>query len=297
MRIVLAGATGLIGRALVAALARAGHDVVVLTRSPTGTVEGAARVVWDGHSIDADVLDGAHAVVNLSGATIAGRRWTTRRKRQILASRVESTSAIVDGIAGLPPERRPRVLVNASGIDYAGDSGDEIVDENARPGQTFLASVCVEWEAAALAAEAFGLRVVVMRTALVLARDAHAVRLMALPFRLFLGGRLGTGRQWFPWIHLADVVRLYVRALDDDALQGPVDAVAPEPVRQRDLARELGRVLHRPSLVPTPAWLVKLALGEQSSLVLGGQRAVSKKLDPEAFLYRRLADALTEALR
>ena len=154
MRIVLAGATGFIGHALVPPLAAAGHEVTVLTRSRTSTVTGATTALWDGRNVDETVLDGAHAVVNLSGATIAGRRWTARRKRQILASRVESTSALVDGIARLRSESRPRVFVTASGIDYAGDSGDEIVDESSRPGHTFLASVCVEWEAAALAAEA-----------------------------------------------------------------------------------------------------------------------------------------------
>lgn len=296
MRIVLAGATGFIGRALVPALVDAGHEVVVLTRSATKAVDAAAMVVWDGRSVDEAALAGADAVVNLSGATIAGTRWTARRKRRIVSSRVESTSALVDAIARLRPEQRPRVLVNASGIDYAGDSGDEIVDESVRPGRTFLASVCVEWEAAALAAEALGLRVVLMRTPVVLARDALALRLMALPFRLLVGGRLGSGRQWFAWIHLADTVRLYTSAIEDDALQGPVHMVAPEAVRQADVAREIGRVLHRPSILPAPGWLLKLGLGEQSSLLLGGQHAVSRKLAADAFLYPRLADALAEAL-
>lgn len=297
MRIVLAGATGFIGSALVPALTGAGHEAVVLTRSRTGNVEGASTAVWDGRSVDEMLLDGVDAVVNLSGATLAGRRWTARRKRELRSSRVGSTSAIVDAIGRLRPERRPRVLVNASGIDFAGDTGDEIVDESVPPGETFLARLCVEWEAAALAAERLGVRVVLMRTSVVLSRDALALRLMALPFRLLVGGRLGSGRQWFPWIHLADIVRLYVSAIEDDGLKGPLDAVAPEAVRQSDVAREIGRVLHRPSVVPTPAWLVKLGLGEQSSLLLGGQHAVSQKLDADAFLYPRLADALVEALR
>ena len=297
MRIVLAGATGFIGSALVPALVGAGHEVVVLTRSAKKAVGAAAMVVWDGRSVDAGALAGADAVVNLSGATIAGTRWTARRKRGIVSSRVESTAAIVDAIAQLRPEQRPRVLVNASGIDYAGDAGDEIVDESVRPGETFLASVCVEWEAAALAAEALGLRVVLMRTPVVFARDALALKLMALPFRLLVGGRLGSGRQWFPWIHLADAVRLYISAIEDDALQGPVHMVAPEAVRQADVAREIGRALHRPSILPAPGWALKLGLGEQSDLLLGGQHAVSRKLAAGAFLYPRLADALAEALR
>ena len=296
MKVILAGATGLIGRALVPALLAEGHTVTVLTRGANPVVAGAPAVRWDGKRVDGSHLVGVDAIVNLAGATIGGRRWTEARKREILGSRVGSTVALVDAIAQLSPAERPSVLVNASGIGYAGNAGDEVVTEDAGPGADFLASVCREWEAAAFAAEALGLRVALMRTGVVLGRDAPTLRLLALPFRLFAGGRVGSGKQWFPWIHLDDVVRVYAQTLSDPELAGPINLVAPETVRQADLARELGRALHRPALVPTPGWVIRLALGEQSELVLGGQRAESRKLDPTAFLYPHLADALAEAL-
>jgi hypothetical protein len=298
MTIILAGGTGLIGRALVPVLGARGHDILVLTRWAKKRVPGATTALWDGTSVDERLLAGAHAVVNLAGESV-GRRWTARRKREILRSRVESTTALVAAIGRLAPERRPRVLVNASGINYCGETGDAEVAELVAPGKTFLASVCVEWEAAALGAEALGPRVVMVRIPFVFARQAPALRLLAMPFRLFAGGRLGTGRQWFPWIHVDDLVRLLAKALDDDDLRGAVNAVAPQQVQQADLARELGRVLHRPAMVPTPAWALRLVLGEQADLLLHGARAIPRKaLDTDfSFRYPELGTALAEALR
>jgi uncharacterized protein len=296
MRIVVAGGTGLIGRALVPELASRGYEVTVLTRSPSSTVEGATMVVWDGTSVGEQALAGARGVVNLSGEPLGGGWWTSARKRRIRSSRVDSTDGLVAAIRRLEPERRPRVFVGASGVGYLGDRGDEQLDEDAAAGSTFLAEVATEWEAAAVAAEQLGLRVVLMRTALAIDRNAPAFRLLVLPFRLGAGGRLGSGRQWLPWIHLRDLVRLYVCAIEDDALQGPVHAVAPEAVRQQDMARAVGAALHRPAIVPAPAWAIRLALGDQAQLVLDSQHAVSRKLRPEAFLFPRLEDALTEAL-
>jgi uncharacterized protein len=292
MRIVIAGGSGLIGRALVSALVGRGHEVTVLSRAGGSSVPDATVETWDGSRLDETVLTDTRAVVNLSGASLGSGRWSPARKQAIVSSRVDSTKALVDAIGRLPASGRPRVYVSASGIGFAGDAGDAVVDETAQPGDTFLASVCAAWERAALEAETLGLRVVLMRTAVVLAPDAPAFRRMTLPFRLFAGGRLGSGRQWLPWIHLDDVVRLYVRAIDDEAFQGPVHAVAPEQVRQAEMARALGKALHRPALVPTPAWALRLALGEQAQLVLESQRAVSRKLDPGAFRYPRLEDAL-----
>ncbi len=295
MRVVVAGGTGLIGRALTRALARDGHEVIVLTRSTRAVVEGATTATWDGVAADESVLAGARAVVNLSGESL-GRRWTAARKERIRASRVESTRALVAAIGRLDPPQRPRVLVNASGVDALGDRGDEILDEDAAPGETFLARVAAEWEGAALAAEGVGLRVVLVRAALAFDREAPAFRLLVLPFRLFVGGRLGSGRQWLPWIHLDDLVRVYVLAITDEALQGPVHAVGPEPVRQAELARKIASTLHRPALVPAPAWALRLALGEQSQLLLDSRRAVSRKLDPAEFEHPTLEDALADAL-
>lgn len=297
--VVVAGGTGLIGKALVAQLTADGHEVVLLTRHPPEKVEAGVRAVrWDGATVVPDwsrELAGAIGVVNLAGASIGGGRWTSRRKALIRGSRIASTNALVDAIGTLPPDERPSVLVNASGIDYAGDSEAEVT-EAAPPGSSFLARTCAEWEAAAERAEEHGVRVVCMRTSVVLARDAVALRLMALPFRLFAGGRLGSGRQWFPWIHITDAVKLYRRALEDESLRGPINMVAPEVVRQAEAAREIGRALHRPSRLPTPAPILRLALGEQADLLLHGQQARSTKLDPSWFSYPKLAPALADAL-
>ena len=190
------------------------------------------------------------------------------------------------------------MLVNASGIDYPGDRGDEPVTEDAEPGDSFLARVCVAWEGAARRAEELGVRVVLMRTSFVFGRGGHAVTLVALPFRLFVGGPLGSGRQWFPWVSLEDTVRLYALALERHSLTGPVNVVAPEQLRQREVARELGRVLHRPAVLPTPAPLLRLVLGEQADLLLHGQRAEPRKALEAGFAFRQptLRPALEEAL-
>ena len=297
--VVVAGGSGLVGRALVEELHRRDYGVVVLTRKPERAAAdpplGARAVGWDGPWHE-DVA-GAAAVVNLAGASIGGGRWTRTRKERIRRSRVDTTTALVEAVRALEPERRPRVLVNASGIDYAGDRGDEPASEDVEPGDSFLADVCVDWEAAAHPAEELGVRVVLMRTAFVFGRGGPAVRLLALPFRLFVGGRLGSGRQWFPWISLADAVGLYVAAIEDERLAGPVNVVAPEQVRQRELARELGRVLHRPSAFPTPAPVLRLALGEAADLLLHGQRAEPRKALDVGYAFRHpmLRPALEEA--
>lgn len=302
-RIVLAGATGFIGRPLVRSLLGDGHDVTVLTRRPesAGLPAGARAVHWDGVTTDAwsDQLAGAVAVVNLAGASIGRYRWTRGRKRELLRSRVETTRALVDATARLGPAERPRVLANASGIDYAGDSGDAVVTERAPPGGTFLARICVEWEAAALRAEALGVRVVALRTPLVVGRGALALRLLALPFRLFAGGPLGDGRQWFPWVHLDDAVAACRRALEDDGLRGVVNLVAPGLIRQRDAARELAAVLGRPCWLPAPTVALRVVFGEQADLLLHGQRAVPAKLTEAGFCfaYPNLRGALEDALR
>jgi len=300
VKVIVAGGSGFIGRALVEALLRAGDEPVVLSRRATEAerrlADGAQVAQWTGEEVEPALVAGADAVVNLSGASIGAGRWTRGRKARILASRVRSTAALVEALAQAEP--RPRVLVNASGIDYGGDRGDDEIDENVAPGDTFLARVCVEWEAAARPAEELRVRVVCMRTPLVLGREALALRLMALPFRVGLGGRLGDGRQWFPFVHLEDAVALYRVALEDESLAGPLNLAAPEQVRQRDVALELGRVLHRPARFPTPAPLLRLVLGEQADLLLHGQRASAQRALATGYRFRypTVAGALEEAL-
>jgi uncharacterized protein len=304
MRIVLAGATGYIGRPLVTALRDAGHELVVLTRRPAEASElvpGVELVEWDGRTAGgawASTLEGAGAVVNLSGANIGARRWTAGRKRELLESRLQPVGALTEAIGALPAGGRPGVLVNASGVDYYGDRGDEAVTEESPPGDSFLARVCVDWEAAARKAEPLGLRVVTVRTGVVIGRGAEVVKRLALPFKLFVGGPIGGGDQWLAWIHLEDVVGVYRLAVERDDVTGPVNAVAPDGRRMRDVARVLGRILGRPSWAPVPAFVLRPVLGEQAELVLHGRRAVPQKLVGlgYAFRYPELPGALTEAL-
>jgi uncharacterized protein len=303
VRIVIAGGTGLIGGALTRASAGAGHETVVLSRRPPeevrGLPAGARASRWLTGGEWASALAGADAVVNLAGASIGSRPWTSGRRREILDSRLRATSALVEAMAALPDADRPRALLSASGVDYYGERGEETLDErSARGGSAYLASVCERWEAAAREAEALSVRVVLVRTGLVLAREALALRLMALPFRLFAGGRTGGGRQWVSWVHLEDVVGLYLRAAAEPELAGPLNAVAPEPVRNAELAAAIGRTLGRPVWLPQPAPLLRVAMGRMSQLLLVGHRvrpAVALGLGYE-FRYPTLDAAVAEAL-
>jgi len=287
MKVVIGGASGYVGVALAASLLADGHQVLALSRRPAGASARVTSVPWDEVG---GAVEGADAVVNLAGESIGAPFWTARRKESIRSSRVETTRSLAGAIEA--STRRPRVLVTASGIDYYGHTRELVVDETAPPGTSFLAQVCVEWEAAAAAVP---IRHVAMRTGLVIGPGAQALRLMALPFRLFVGGPLGSGGQFFPWIHRDDLVALYRLAIDEESLSGPLNAVAPQQLRQREAARELGAVLHRPALIPTPALVLRLALGDQADLLLHGQRAVSGRLDEFDFRYEELRPALLDA--
>jgi uncharacterized protein (TIGR01777 family) len=308
MRIVIAGGSGLLGRRLGAAWLAGGDEVAVLTRSPSraagrqtaGTGISFAR--WDPPRIDDDLvasLSGADAVVNLAGVAIGGRPWTPGRKRAILQSRLDATGAIVGAIGRLPAADRPKVLVNASGIDIFGDRPEGEMTEDSPPGDSFLADVVLAWEAVARAAEPLGVRVVLARTALIVAPEALAWRLILLPFRLFVGGPLGSGRQRFTWIHVDDAVGLYDLAVRDDSIVGPINMVAPEVPTQRELARAIGRGMHRPAIFPVPAFLLRLALWGQADIVLHGRVAVPAKALAAGYGFRHptvesaLRDVLT----
>lgn len=280
MRVVIAGGSGMIGRHLSRALLADGWAVDILTRDVERTSrrlpEGARAIAWtpDSPAGLETAFDGADGVINLAGVSLGPQPWTPGRKRAILGSRVAATDAIVGAARALPPERRPRVLVNASGSDVYTGRDARPADESTEPTHDFLADVCLRWEAAAREAEALGVRVALVRTAFVLAPDAPVLRLLALPFRLFVGGRLGSGRQWFSWIHIDDLVGIYRLALTDPSIAGPINAASPEPCRQADLAAALGRTLHRPSWLPAPAWALRLALRDQATLLVGSRRAV-----------------------
>jgi uncharacterized protein len=301
VKVVVAGGTGFVGRALTAALVSAGNEVLVLTRS-SRPLMGVRTTVWDPRDANGGwtaELRGADGVVNLCGASIGGGRWTSARKRELTTSRTGSTGALVQAIAAIPAAERPRVLVNASGIDYYGNHpGDEVLDERGAPGDSFLARLCVAWEAAAARAEALGVRVVYIRTAFCVGRNAPALRLLVLPFRLYAGGPLGNGRQWFPWIHLHDLAALYTLGLQREDVSGPLNAVAPNVPREREVAEAIGHVLHRPSLMPAPELALRLLLGEMADLLLHGRNAAPAKAEAVGFHFRYtdVRQALQQAL-
>jgi uncharacterized protein (TIGR01777 family) len=305
MRIVIAGGSGFLGRRLTAAWLEAGHEVTVLTRTPgravrfvstTATVQQWNPPVVDDGLISA--LSGADAVVNLAGVAIGGRPWTPGRKRAILRSRLEATGTIVEAMGRLPDAERPTVLVNASGIDVYGDRPAGEMTEESPPGDSFLATVVIAWEAAARAAAVHGVRVVFARTALIVAPEALAWRLVLLPFRLFVGGTLGSGRQRFTWIHVDDAVGLYQLAVRDVSIVGPINMVAPEVPTQRELATAIGRAMRRPAVFPAPAFLLRLVLWGQADIVLHGRLAVPAKAMAAGYRFRHptVESALADVL-
>jgi len=292
--VAIGGASGLIGSALVPLLEAAGWRVSRLVRRPA---REEAEIAWDPSAgrIDRGRLAGVDAVINLAGESIAGI-WTAERKRRIRDSRVRATRLIAETLAA---QRGSRVLVNASAVGYYGDCSDRVVDESAGPGAGFLAETCVAWEAATAAASAAGHRVVRARIGVVLTPAGGALRRMLLPFRLGLGGVVGDGRQYTSWISSADLVRALVALLEDGSISGPVNVVAPEPVTNAELTRALGRVLRLPTVLPLPAFAVRLALGEMGrELLLSSTRAVPARLVEAGFRFDHpVVDAvLREAL-
>ncbi|HKG57328.1 MAG TPA: TIGR01777 family oxidoreductase [Candidatus Limnocylindrales bacterium] len=303
MKVVVTGGSGLIGRALAPALLEAGHEVVVLSRRPTSakTTSGVRTAPWTPGQQGEWVgeVAGAGAVVNLAGESVGRWPWTPRRRRALRESRMAATRAIVEAIASLPPEQRPGVLLNASGTDLYEGRDAVPADESTPPADTFLGRLCVDWEAEARRAEPLGVRVVLFRMSLVVAPRAASLRLLMLPFRLFVGGRVGSGRQWMSWVAIDDVVGLALAALERPAFDGPVNVAAPDPRPQAEFATAIARAVHRPSWFPTPAWAIRLALGEQSTLALGSRRVWPAKALDAGYEFRtpRLEDALERAVQ
>jgi len=292
MNVVIAGGSGLVGRAVRAALVRAGHQVIVLTRKPgradrLGTA--VREVAWDPAKPGpwTAELAQAGAVINLAGESIGRWPWTPGRKRALVASRVTATRTLVEAMAALPADRRPAVLLNASGSDVYEGRDAEPADETTPPADTFLARMALAWEAEALRAEPLGIRVVCLRANMVVGRGALALQLLALPFRLFVGGRLGSGRQWMGWVDIADVAGLYLWALDHDEVRGPLNLAAPDLRTQAEFGKALGAVLRRPNWFPTPAWIIRLVLGGQATMALGSRRAWPAKALAGGYAFRR----------
>lgn len=299
--VVIAGGTGFLGRPLVERLMRAGHDVVILSRAdgrPQTSGPPPRTVRWspDGSSGPwASALEGADAVVNLAGESIAGRRWTEGRKQRIVDSRVLATRSLVAAIGAAT--RPPAVFVSGSAVGYYGPCGEESVAEDAPAGRDFLARVCVKWEAEAMGALSDRTRVVLVRTGLALERDGGALPAMLPPFWFGVGGPVGSGRQFWPWIHRQDWLSLVQFAIDTPAVVGAINATAPTPVTNRQFATMLGRAIHRPALLPAPGFALKLLLGEMAdALLLSGQRAVPRKTEALGFgfAFSRLEQALAD---
>lgn len=301
MRVTVTGATGLVGPRLVAALRERGDDVTVLTRDRAraqAALAGVDAVEWaDPAAAPAPSagLEGRDAVVHLAGEPVA-QRWNAAAKARILESREAGTRNLVAGIRAA--SEPPGVLVSASGVGYYGPRGDEPLPESTGPGNDFLAGVCAAWEREALSAADSGTRVVVVRTGIVLARDGGALARMLPFFRMGVGGPVAGGRQYMPWIHLDDLVALYLAALDEPSWSGPVNAAAPEPVTNRVFSKVLGRVLERPAIAPVPGFAVRALYGEMAEIVSEGQRAVPARPLELGFRFRHaeLEPALRDAL-
>ncbi len=289
MRVVITGGTGLIGSALARDLGETGHEVIVLTREPakaSSLPPNTRAVGWDAKTAAGwvDLLDGDTAIVNLAGEGIGTGRWTAAKKRRIRESRVEAGRAVLAAIK--QAAGKPRALLQGSAVGYYGRSGDEIATESHPPGADFLAQVCVDWEASTAEVEALGVRRAVLRSGVVLSKEGGALPRMALPFRLLAGGPLGNGRQWLPWIHIADEVGAIRFLLEREDARGPFNLTAPRPLTNRGFSRVLGKALHRPSLAPAPAFALRLVLGEMADMLLYGQRAVPQRLLERGYVFR-----------
>ena len=297
MRVIITGGTGLIGRALAESLATDQHEAIVLSRTPeraTSLPRGVRAERWDGRTADGwgQLADGADAIVNLAGETIGGenmwalvtKRWTPDRKRLIRDSRVNAGAAVTQAVEAA--QHKPRVVIQSSAVGYYGAHHDEEITEETPVGLDPMAQICLDWEAATAKVEAMGVRRAVIRTAgMALSTRGGTLPFMMLPFKLFVGGPLGSGKQWISWIHIADEVRAIRFLIENPAASGAFNLCSPNPLRNADFGRVLGRVMRRPSYFPVPAFAMRLMMGEKATLVLDGQRQVPKRLQKMGFQF------------
>jgi uncharacterized protein (TIGR01777 family) len=290
MKILITGGSGFVGTPLAEELRKAGHEVIVTTRQKS---EAKDILTWSPPDlIPPDLISEIDAIINLAGEPIAPRRWTEERKKLILSSRLDTTRALVQSIE--KSDNRPKVMISASAVGYYGPRDEEPVMEDTSPSLGYLASVCLQWEAEAQRAEDLGVRVVRVRIGGVLGKGGGLLDQMECPFKAFAGGPLGSGKQWFSWIHLDDMVGIIKYALENDSVSGPVNATAPNPVTNREFSKALGRALNRPAIVSVPSFAVKLALGELASVILTGQRVIPEKILEAGykFKYENIDEAL-----
>jgi len=302
MRTIITGGTGLIGRALAANLAADGHQVILLSRDPGRTTDlptGVTAERWDARTAAGwgHLADGAHAIVNLAGENIGAGRWTAERKRRIRDSRINAGQAVVQAVQAA--QNKPDLVIQSSAVGIYGPRGDEEVSEQASPGTDFLSQIAVEWEASTAPVDQLGVRRPIVRSGVVFSNQAMAFQRMVLPFKLFVGGPIGGGRQWLPWVHIADEVGAIRFLMAHPEATGPFNLTAPETVTNAGFGRTLGKVLGRPSFMPVPGFAMRLALGEMSTVLLDGQRAVPQRLSDLGFTFRypKLEDALRDLLR
>lgn len=279
MKIMIAGGTGFVGKPLVSQLIKKGHKLILLSRSDRKSNHHQLQYQkWNGKTLGewADGMTSVDAVINLAGESIADKRWSQKQKKVIVESRVDATRVLVKAIE--KANHKPQILINASAVGYYGNVPSGDVVEDSSKGKGFLSETCDQWEKEAQAVKRFGVRTALLRIGIVLEKGGGALSKMIPPFKLFAGGPLGTGRQWFPWIHRDDVVGIILFTLENDAIAGPVNTTAPQPVKMSEFCQELGKVLKRPSWAPVPAFALKLLLGEMSEMLLGGQKAIPQKL-------------------
>ena len=296
MRIGLTGATGLVGRHSTKIARESGHEVVAFTRDPANPVPGCieTRAFSTTEAMD---LSGVDAVVHLAGESVFGL-WTFVKKKAIRNSRTQGTKALVESIGRLPADKRPKVLVSASAIGFYGSTGDAKLTEETAAGTGFLPELAQAWEAEAFRARELGVRVVTLRIGLVLAKDSPAIRKAVPAFKARLGGKLGSGRQWMSWIHIRDLSRMILLAIENPKVSGPWNATAPVPVRNSEFTGQLAWAVRRPAVIPIPAFLLKIALGEMSSVLLDGQRVIPRKALDHGFefTYTDIASAFADCV-
>jgi uncharacterized protein len=301
MKILITGATGLIGRSVCRSLINEGHQVVILSRRSAAAIglAGISAFRWEpeAESPPSEAWEGVEAVIHLAGEPVAAARWTEEQKRRIRDSRVNGSRNLVAGMRAAP--RIPKILISASAVGFYGDRGDEILNESSDHGSGFLSEVCLDWEAEAVRARELGVRVALVRIGVALSPSGGALEKMLLPFKLGLGGRLGDGRQWFPWIHIEDIAGIFLHALMSPAVDGPINGVAPGIVTNEEFTRELAAALNRPVFFPVPQLALRVLMGEMAEVVTASQRVVPQiALDTGyRFKYPNLRPALESLLK